>query len=338
MLARVQSLFVRGYHPLPTRPVEAASRPAPLTRSNAGREPDVADVLARWGEIIEHRFDVDPVLNRIDVAECLGKVLHAIDMPARERPERAIGCLLGSVHLLQAVIAAGSSVAVEYRGLAEDIQTAYLVALGMAATHDCLSAEDVLGLLVGQAGRANANSPVESRAYAHHILSLGLVSERHAFTFGKIVDLAIRSSERDGDEGVVRMSTRRDLLIQKGYGRTGRSNFYSALALGESSIGHVRVLRVLMEFDLLPSAAELAFKGGRRGHELELALTAVVPPSCEEFRGVPQEEMECLRSSFDASLSAANLQTLREQHRGRMAVAAATARQLDDALVAVGLR
>lgn len=345
MFARIQSLFARGYSPLPTRPLPTrpiaaprASGPPPPARDDASAAPGATDALARWSEVFERRYEADPVFSRIDVAQCLGEVIRAIDAPAIDRPVQVIGRLLESADLLEAVIAAGRSVAVEYREFAEDIQTAYLVALGMAISHDCLPAENVLGLLVGQAGRADVSSGGVSRAYAHHMLSLESVSERHAFTFAKIVDLAVRKSEQDSSQGVVRAYVRRDLLVQKGYGPTGRSNFYSSIALGAPSSSHARILRVLVEFDLLPLPAELALKGGRRGRELELALAAAIYPSCADFRGTSQDEMEWLSSSFEASLSPANLETLREQHRGRMAIASARARQLENALMVTGLR
>ncbi|CAB3778842.1 hypothetical protein [Pararobbsia alpina] len=338
MLARIQSFFSREYRPLPTRPVADASNPAPPTQADAGAARGAADALARWTEIIEHRAEADPVFHRIDVAECLGAAIRAIGTPACERPVYEIGRLLGSAHLLQAVMVASSPVAVEYSRFAEDIQTAYLVALGMALSHDCLQAQEVLDLLVGRAGRARTNVPMVIPAYAHHVLSLATISERHAFTFAKMVDHAICKNERDDSDRAVRLHVRRDLLVHKGYGAMGRSNFYSALALGEPSLDHARLLRMLVVFDLLPLPAELALKGGRRGRDLEAVLTALMSPSCEELRGTPQEEVEALLNSFESSLFPASLETLREQHRTRIELASARARELEDALMATGLR
>jgi hypothetical protein len=107
-------------------------------------------------------------------------------------------------------------VTIEYLKLAEDVQVAYLVALGMVASSNCLSSDSVLGLLLGSAGKASADPA--TRSYVHHLHSLVSVSERRTFIFAKMVNLTILENNRCSDEGedTLRSEVCGQLLVQKG--------------------------------------------------------------------------------------------------------------------------
>src|ERR1700748_2750116 len=110
MLPRIRSLFTRGYSPVPSRPEDGASSPEARIRGRAGahftrgysplplraeegacalepRVPDRAGVargtkeaLVRWTGAIEHCLEKDPVLHRLDVAECLACALQTLEV------------------------------------------------------------------------------------------------------------------------------------------------------------------------------------------------------------------------------------------------------------------
>jgi hypothetical protein len=345
--ASIQALTTRGYRPLPSAPPDAGAPGASAlpTPGDEGAARDLAGLLTHWTGIIEQRLETDPVLARVDIAECLGVALRGLrlfhDSPD-PRLDEAIGRLLGSPRLLQAVIATGSSVAVEYRKLAEDVQVAYLVALGIVVSSSCLSSDCVLGLLLGRAGKAGANPAI--RSYVHHLHSLESVAERCASIFAEMVNLTILKSYRGNDESEdqQRREVCGQLLVQKGYGPGGGSNLYSAIALGEPSPACQRLLRALAEYDLLPAAADLALKKGRRGRDLEHALAAASALPHRQHHSTPEECIDWMLGSIEVLLCPDRLEALRAEHRERiersMAEASAQARQLESALLATGLR
>jgi hypothetical protein len=351
--ASIRALVSNGYRrlaPSPTGP-EAASAPGPSTHVETGDARDLAEALAHWTERIEHRPETDRILARIDLAECLGVTLRGLRVfhdSADPRLKEVIGRLLGSPRLLGAVIDAGGSVANEYAKLADDLQLAYLVALGVAVSYDCISSDRGLGLLLGSAGMATTDS--KTRSYARHLHLLTSTPERHtsierhADIFTRMVNLIIlegdQQSSKDCDhddcEGDMRSFVRERLLVQKGYGPTGSNNFYSAIALGNASEVHECLLRAFAEFDLLPLTGQVLRKG-RRGIQLEQRLAAVREFAGPEHRNREEERAEWKLDSLDILLSPRRLEALREQHRDRLAFASEQARRVENALLASGL-
>jgi hypothetical protein len=269
------------------------------------------EALAYWAGVIEDRVETDPVLHRIDVAECLACVFCAIDAAAVWRPEQAINRLLGSAHLLKAVIDATRSVAVEYETFADDICSTYLALQSKAMELGCVEAQVLRDLTVGNRGRASTSQGVDVPSYAHHIVSLASVSERHACLFAKLIDEVVYRVKGEHYERFARVFARQDLLNNKGYGSKGRSNFYSALALGEPSAARTHLLHALAEFDLLPLLPELASKRGQRGRDLQRVLTAAMIAPPQGLRSSAENEMVQLSRLFEGVLSRDSLQAMR---------------------------
>lgn len=339
MLARIQS-FIRGYSPLRSRPEDGARAPGPHVPDGARADAvrGTREALAHWTGVIEHRIENDPILHRIDVAECLASVFCAIDAPASERPVDAIAGLLGSTHLLKAVIDATRSAAAEYERFADDICATYLALLNCAVELGCVNARVALGLAVGMSGRASTTPGVDIPSYAHHIVSFASISQRHASLFANLIDEAVYRANEEGSEGFDGGRLCLDLLRDKGYGSKGCSNFYSALVLGQPAVAHTLLLHTLAEFDLLPPPSALASKKGQRGRDLQRVLTEAMSAPRQGLRSALEEEMVQLSSLFTGSLSRGNLEALRDQYLGRQVLAVERARQLEDAFAAVGLR
>ena len=90
-------------------------------------------------------------------------------MPAGQCPAEDIADLLGSVHLMRAVIELGISIPVLEFEFTENIQTAYLVALHLATSQGLLKARVTLGLLTGHGGEVDLDHPAVMEAYARHL-------------------------------------------------------------------------------------------------------------------------------------------------------------------------
>jgi hypothetical protein len=334
MLRRIHAL-VRRYHPLPPSPppspppCPAVDYPAPAIPAcgGDGEVQKYADAFARSLAAIENQAGKDPILHRLNVADCLRTVLDALPHCRSSRDgqlEKEVGRVVESPRLLEAVIAAGRSAAEEYVELAEDIQQGYLVALAVAVSHHCLSSDRALDLLLGQAGVACGDPATATPSYAHYLHSRPEVSMQNAFLFAKVTALMIHENDLHGGDARQNVDVRRNLLMQKGYGPRGRTDFYSAIALGAPSTAHQCLLGMLRKFDLLPSSVQLALKEGGRGGELAEVLRAVRPFPHEQ-RSIAGEPLDWMLGSAQMVLCPDRLEGFHTQHQRRLALATALA-------------
>ncbi|MEJ0003206.1 MAG: hypothetical protein WDN30_05825 [Pararobbsia sp.] len=177
MLNRIRAFFSgAAYRPLPTQPV--AESP-PVSESTEIAQTLAGD-LAHWGEVFAEPLEGLATFKCLNIASCMRTLLQVLSGPAAELPAEALVRVLGSAHLLQAVVEIGESVDITDSKFIDEIQTSYLVALYRATRYEHLDPQRTLGLLVGQNGRVDSEPPVSIASYAHSLPSRKWISSRQA--------------------------------------------------------------------------------------------------------------------------------------------------------------
>jgi hypothetical protein len=235
---------------------------------------------------------------------------------AGQCPAEDIADLLGSVHLMRAVIELGISIPVLEFEFTENMQTAYLVALHLATSQGLLKARVTLGLLTGHGGEVDLDHPAVMEAYARHLFFRPWLSDRHARAFCGAVDPAIRWREWVERVDTVRHRWCRDRVTSKGYGPRASHNFYSAPVLVRSPVDRTPLLRALAEVDLLPDDTILMAETVARGVELRNGLAMARLRAAALPEPEPWGESAWLQQMRSGPLSAAVLESRREAYRG----------------------